>query len=513
MPPVLRADPGQRRQIPKRHRGLRAARIVRDKSGKTESPRESGAAHFLLRAAANILVSLGECMRSHRHILSALVLTGLCSACEPPLKQQPMAIPPGDTGPLSEVELVTAHTLGPLTSVPPDRTNKYADAEPAAVLGQMLFFDKSYSGALAVGDDGSNGGLGAMGDTGKVSCHSCHGVDGAALDDQRSKPNNVSLGTDFGTRNALGLINSSFYVWTNWGGRFDSQWSLPLAVAENPKIMKSTRLDVAHLLWNKYRSEYDAAFETPLDLALDPQAVDATRFPPSGKPKAAPSDPDGAWEMMAAADRDIINRIYVNYGKALQAYMRKLVSGNSPFDRWLAGESTAMSDSAVSGLRLFIGKAACVKCHFGPALTDNDFHVLGVAQTGAHVPATDLGRFQDVPPLLASPFNSAGVFSDDRNTGRLQGLSQVAAQRGQFRTKGLRNVASSAPYMHSGQLGTLAEVVAFYNAGGGDVNGLVKDPLLKPLNLSQPEQADLVEFLKALSGEAVAADRLRDTAK
>jgi len=454
-------------------------------------------------------------MRSQRLILNTLFFAGLYSACGPVAMEKPLVLPPDDPSGLSAVELVTAHTLGPLPAVPPDRTNKYADSPAAAMLGQMLFFDKSYSGALAVGDDGTNGGLGAVGDTGKVSCHSCHGVNNLPLDDQRSLPGNVSLGTDFGTRNALGLTNSSFYVWTNWGGRFDSQWSLPLAVAENARIMKGTRLGVVHLLWNKYRTEYDAAFETPLDAALDPQAVDASRFPASGKPKAAASDPDSAWEMMAPADRGIANTIYVNYGKALQAYMRKLVSGNSPFDRWLGGDATALGESAVRGLRLFIGKAGCVGCHFGTSLTDNDVHVIGVPQLGAHVPTTDLGRYQDVPPLLTSPFNTEGAFSDDRSTGRLAGLAQANSQRGAFRTKGLRNVANSGPYMHSGQLATLAEVVAFYNAGGGDVSqsGLVKDARMKPLNLSQSEQSDLVEFLKSLTGDSLPAALLTDTSK
>jgi len=99
--------------------------------------------------------------------------------------------------------------------VPPDTTNAFAGNAAAARLGQMLFFDKSYAGPLAVGDDGNNGGLGAAGATGKVSCASCHAVGSATLDDQRSTPNNVSLGTDFGSRNALGIINSSFYAWTN----------------------------------------------------------------------------------------------------------------------------------------------------------------------------------------------------------------------------------------------------------------------------------------------------------
>ena len=181
-------------------------------------------------------------------------------------------------------------TLSPLPPVPPDPTNAFADEPGAARLGQMLFFDKSYSGALVVGDDGTNHGLGQVGETGKVSCHSCHAAGSGAMDDRRSQPNHVSLGTAWGTRNAHGLVNSSYYRWTNWGGRFDSQWSLPLAVAEGGATMRSTRLQIAHLLYAKYRAEYDAVFPVPLDPALDPGAADAARFPPSGKPKASASE-------------------------------------------------------------------------------------------------------------------------------------------------------------------------------------------------------------------------------
>ncbi|HEU4612478.1 MAG TPA: cytochrome c peroxidase, partial [Kofleriaceae bacterium] len=128
---------------------------------------------------------------------------------------------------LSPAELAELAKQSPLPAVPADPTNAYADNAAAAKLGQMLFFDKSYSGALSVADDGMNGGLGAVGDTGKVACASCHAVGSDALDDRRSQPGAVSLGTGLGTRNALGAVNSAFYAWTNWGGRFDSQWSLP----------------------------------------------------------------------------------------------------------------------------------------------------------------------------------------------------------------------------------------------------------------------------------------------
>jgi cytochrome c peroxidase len=407
----------------------------------------------------------------------------------------------------TDAELATMRTLSPLPAVPADPTNAFADNAAAAALGQRLFFDKSYSGALAVASD-----LGGAGDTGKVACVSCHAS--AAADDNRSSPNDVSLGTDFGTRNALSLVNASFYKWTNWGGRFDSQWSLPLAVAENAKIMKSTRLQIAHLLWNKYKADYDAIFPVPLDVALDPAAADAARFPASGKPKAAATDPDGAWEGMADADRAIVNRIFANYGKAIAAYMRLYVTRNAPFDKYVAGDKSALLADAKRGFKVFVGKGQCVACHSGTHFSDDDFHDLGVPQTGAHVPAVDLGRFTDLPPLLTSAFNVNGTYSDSTTTGKLTGLAQADTQRATFRTKGLRNVTASAPFMHSGEFATLEAVVQFYSDGGGDPGDAgVKDPKIVPLGLTAGEQADLVAFLKSLDGEAIPSALLVDTSR
>jgi cytochrome c peroxidase len=288
---------------------------------------------------------------------------------------------------------------------------------------------------------------------------------------------------------------------------------LSLAVAEGGATMKSTRLEVVHMLFDKYRTEYDAIFPVPLDAALDPDAIDAARFPASGKPKAAAADPDGAFELMTAADRLIVNRIYANFGKAIAAYMRTLVSRDAPFDRYVAGDLDAIPESAKRGLHTFLAK--CTGCHIGPNFADDDFHALAVPQTGLHVPAADSGRFTDVVPLLSSAFNTSGVFSDNTTTGILTGLAQADSMKGQFRTKSLRNIAEAAPYMHAGQLATLADVVAFYNVGGGDVGatGIVKDPLMVPLNLDAQQQTDLVEFLKTLTGERMPAERLVDTSK
>ena len=412
-----------------------------------------------------------------------------------------------DPNALSPSELMTVATLSPLPAVPADPTNRFADNAAAATLGQMLFFDKSYSGPLAVGDDTDPSALGMVGDSGKVACSSCHAAGTAQMDDQRSSPNNVSLGADYSPRNALGLVNSSYYAWSNWGGKFDSQWSLPLGVVENVKLMNSSRLAVAHLLFTKYRTEYNAIFPVPLDPALDPTATDAARFPATGKP-GQPS-----YDTMAVGDKAIVDAIYVNYGKALAAYVRKLVSGGSRFDLFAAGDKTALGSSEIRGLKLFIAK--CVSCHSGPTFSDNEFHALVVPQVGAHVPASDLGRYTDVTALLANPFNTAGAFSDNTATGKLVGLAQTDAQKGQFRTKGLRNTVGAGAYMHDGAFATLDDVIGFYDAGGGDpgTTGITKDALIAPLSLSTQDHADLIAFLGALTGTAVPAPLLADTSK
>jgi cytochrome c peroxidase len=402
-------------------------------------------------------------------------------------------------------EIAAMGKLSPLPAPPADPTNAFADNAAAAVLGQRLFFDKAFSGPIVVADV-ANGGLGAVDDTGKVACVSCHAS--KATDDNRSKPGNVSIGTNYGTRNALSIVNSSFYKWTNWGGRFDSQWSLPLAVVENPAIMNGTRLRVAHLLWDKYKADYDAIFPVPLDARLDPADANAADLPLAGKPTQP------AWDGMAQGDKDIVNRIFANYGKAIAAYVRLEVSRNAPFDKLVAGDKTALQNDAKRGLKVFLGKGGCVSCHSGPNFADDQFHNIGVEQKGPHVPATDFGRFQDIPALLASPFNTTTAFSDNVTTGKLTGLVQEEAQRGQFRTKSLRGLANAAPYMHSGQLADLQSVVDYYATGGtspGDAGA--KDSRITPLGLTGTDAADLVAFLQSLNGDPLPAALTTDTSR
>lgn len=408
-------------------------------------------------------------------------------------------------GLFSAAEWEKIQTLSPIEPVKEDTTNRYADDPAAARLGQRLFFEKGFSGPLAVGDDGTNGGLGAVGEEGKVACASCHL--GAWLIDERSRPSNASLGADWLPRNANSMVNAALYEpWYENDGLSDSLWSESMIDPEFPLAMNGSRLRLAHVIYEKYRDEYDAVFDPDLDPALDPMAPDADRFPPEGKPG------EDLYDSMPPADQEIVTTVYVNFGKAIAAYLRLLVSGGAPFDRYVDGDRGAIGEGARRGLRLFVGKAGCVACHSGSHFSDNDYHVNGLAPEGPHIIPEETGREAAIALVLASPFNSSSQYSDDRSTDRLEGLAPTEDMRGKWRTKGLRQAAETAPYMHTGQLATLREVVEFYNDGGHEAGVVgVKSDKIRPLNLTAQEIDDLVAFLESLTGEPVPEALREDT--
>lgn len=396
--------------------------------------------------------------------------------------------------------------LSPLPELPEDPTNRFADDPGAAAFGQRLFFERAYSGPLTIGDDGTNGGAGAVGATGTMSCASCH--EGPWLIDLRSQPGNVSLGSAYLPRNAGSMINVAYYFpWIENDGLLDSLWSESMIDIEFDLSFNSSRLRLAHVLYEKHRGEYNALFDPDLDPALDPAHPDAARFPADGRPGS------DAWDSMSPEDQDHVTGAWVNFGKSIHAYLKLLVSGDAPFDRYVAGDRAALSQAAKRGLKLFVGKAACVECHNTPHFSDDDFHNNGLVATGPNVNPAEEGRQAVIDLLLGHEFNVNSKWSDDRNTGRLDGLKRDEALIGVWRTKGLRQIAETAPYMHSGQFATLAEVVDFYDQGGHDVGLIgVKDAVLQPLQLSAGEKADLVEFLRSLTGEEVDPKLLRDPA-
>ena len=183
--------------------------------------------------------------------------------------------------------------------------------------------------------------------------------------------------------------------------------------------------------------------------------------------------------------------------KSVKAYLQTLRSADVPFDRYLAGDETAMSDAAIRGHKLFIGKAACIRCHDGAMLTDGKHHSLGLTTN------RDVFREPLRHVTFRRFFRTLGVPNFDKlqQDPGLYCISKSKRDVEQMRTPTLRELVGTEPYMHDGQLPTLEAVVEFYNAGGGPRES--RSPLLKPLNLTKDEQTDLVEFLKALSGKPI----------
>jgi cytochrome c peroxidase len=355
-----------------------------------------------------------------------------------------------------------------------------------------------------------------------VGCVSCH--------DPRSyfvKPEAASAGLGApGRRNAPNMLNLGYLEWFGWTGRHDS------LVMHGSGVMGTggTRLFIAHYLYRKYRNEWNEAFpELPLDPALDPMAPDASRFPPSGNPKANATAPDGAWETMTPEDQRWMDRLAWKIGCIWDAYPRALVTRGSAFQQYIDGDRNALAPEAKRGLKLFLGKAACVDCHYGPGLSDSKAHNIAVPNPPppappAMTPAPDLGRFADLAGTLTHRFNGASELSDDRDFGlkkleTARKLNEAAlngdkSMQGAFRTMSLHNVEKTGPYYHTGLINTLEEVVQHYNRGGSDEGSFtgVKDPKLRPLLLTDDEVSDVVAFLKSLTG-ALPEELTRDIAK
>ena len=177
--------------------------------------------------------------------------------------------------------------------------------------------------------------------------------------------------------------------------------------------------------------------------------------------------------------------------KAIPEYLNTLISKNAPFD------TGSMSESATRGQALFEGKAGCVSCHNGPRLTDD------MAYNTA-VPNNPEIWSDPMRHMTYAAFASFMGIENYMNVRRDVGAQIIrhpvdGSDIGKFNTPTLRELKYTAPYMHNGMIATLADVVAFYNDGGGDDAN--KDERMKPLGLSADEQADLVAFLEALSGD------------
>jgi cytochrome c peroxidase len=272
-------------------------------------------------------------------------------------------------------------------------------------LGKQLFFDPRLSG------DNTR------------SCASCHVPEKSFTD---GLPKAKGAGGKQLSRNTAGLLNAGFYTSYFWDGRARSLEEQALFPIQSPEEMDQN-LDELEKELNAipgYAVQFRSIFGAP-------------------------------------ATRESIAR-------ALAAFERTLVSRNSPFDRYLAGDKDALSEEARHGWELFKGDAGCIRCHSGPNFSDDKFYRLGTT-------FTDRGR---------------GAITGDRRTFYA------------FRTPGLRDAARTAPYMHDGSIETLTQVVEFYYRGAPTVapDGLPLD--IEPLlGQSYSEISAIVAFLESLTGE------------
>lgn len=258
-----------------------------------------------------------------------------------------------------------------------------------------------------------------------ISCASCHNPYHGFADPH---PTSAGVGGKLGGRNSPTIINRLFSTEQFWDGRakdLEKQAHGPLT---NPIEMQMGSHD-AVVARVKAVKGYTPLF------------------------------------VKAFGDRTIdIGRV----AKAIAAYERTVVAGNSPFDRYQAGDKDALSPAAVRGMKVFNSKGRCKVCHVGFNFTDESYRNLGV---GMDQPKPDVGR---------------------------SAVTKKAEDLGKFKTPTLRNLTETGPYLHDGSAATLAEVVELYDRGGVANSNL--DTNMKPLNLTAAEKSDLVAFMESLTG-------------
>ncbi len=299
-------------------------------------------------------------------------------------------------------------------------------------LGKYLFFDTRLSGDWG------------------VSCATCHDPekgwgDGQAL--SAGYPSTLYF------RNAPTLLNSRHRNVLMWDGRLDGA---DLGTLVRDMITESHTMNMdGRLLQERMK-------QIPQYMAL--------------------------WEKAFGPGKDPYGPATFN---VIAEFVKSLESVNAPFDRYKQGDEAALSDEAKRGYALFTGKAGCVACHNGPIGSDGGMHKTGVPEH---------------PEVLSEPLRSITLlrhyaisgmpnYMNARSDVGHYAISKDPADQGKFATPGLRDLKVTAPYMHNGVFATLAEVIDFYDQGGGAGSEL------KPLGLSAPEKQDLEAFLLSLSGD------------
>ena len=402
--------------------------------------------------------------------VSSLLAAAVAAAVGPPASEQV-----AETIQLSSEQVRRVRGMGWPGPPPADPTNSWADSDAAAALGQALFFDRGLSS------------------TGTVSCATCHRPERAFSDGLR-----VAVGVGNGPRRTMTVLDSAHQSWLGWDGRADTLWSQALQPIERDIEMGSNRRSAL------------------LRVATDPLLRQRWQSAFGESPLA----PEGA-------SSEQIDAAFAKLGKAIASYERRLVTGPSSFDRWVAqwtqqgapprvSADENMSASALRGLALFTGRAGCWQCHGGPMLSDGEFHALGAPgrpERGGGV-SSDSGRYGGVDILKSSAFTSAGPHSDAPDGARaklVRSLVRVPDQFGAMRTPSLRHAAIGGPYFHEGQFDSLEDVVRFYSTlEGAQSLDHHQEQVLSRLDLSAAESADLVAFLRSAAGSSPPETWTRD---
>lgn len=354
----------------------------------------------------------------------------------------------------AEIDTLRSLSLEALGDPPPVPSNAVADNPRAAEFGSKLFFDPRLS---------ANGG---------ISCATCH-------QPVRRFTDGLQKGQAIGRtdRHTPSIVAAAYSPWQFWDGRRDSLWAQALAPIEDAREHGISRLDVAAVIRedDSYRDDYESLF--------------------------------GALPSVDALDQHAVDALFANLGKSIAAFERTLRPGESRFDRYVASlsegpanQNDLLSDDEIRGLRLFIGEANCTQCHNGPLLTNHEFHNTGVISAPGELP--DKGRVAGVREVMQDPFNCAGPFSDapEQVCGELEFARTGVTLIGAFKTPSLRNLEDTAPFMHKGQLATLADVLRHYNVAA---DAMIGHNEAKPLGLSSRELSQLEAFLKTLSAPVV----------
>ena len=345
-------------------------------------------------------------------------------------------------------------TLGPWpATVPADPGNELSGLTWAEQLGQQLFSDKDLSGDST------------------LSCASCHQAANGFADQQP-----LAQGARQLVRNTQGLLDIGLQRWFGWDGGADSLWAATLRPMLSDTEMAGDIQTVADRL--RYK----------------PYLVDSLKQ--SGQHNEAWNLPDEALVVLAA--------------KSIAAFMRTLSSDITPFDRFnqaLANNDTDAQRqypvAAKRGLRIFIGDANCHLCHFGPNFSNGEFHDTGRPFfTG--VGKVDSGRYAGIKRVRNDRYNLAGTFNGTAVSHEIRKTTRVKLIQdnfGQWRTPSLRNLNLTAPYMHDGSLSTLRDVVDAYADIDSSRLHSKGESILKPLDLSNAQRNDLVDFLQSLTAE------------